>query len=47
MSLDKREESIKQIERHIPCGQGFLNVYDISDINSRLKDAYNLPSMDD
>ena len=31
------EESIKQIERHIPCGQGFLNVYDISDINSRLK----------
>ncbi len=31
------EESIKQIERHIPCGQGVLNVYDISDINSRLK----------
>lgn len=31
------EESIKQIERHIPCGQGFLNVYDISDINSRLR----------
>lgn len=31
------EESIKQIERHIPCGLGFLNVYDISDINSRLK----------
>lgn len=31
------EDSIKQIERHIPCGQGFLNVYNISDINSRLK----------
>lgn len=31
------EESIKQIERHIPCDKGYLVVYDVSDIAGKLK----------
>lgn len=31
------DESIKQIEKHVPCDKGFLKVYDISDISNRLQ----------